>query len=93
MFRKKWVKILLSVIIVLAIIYLLGPHPDTPVYSQALPLVPANADSLENYIHNNEAQHKLKPDNEARIVWFDSSKIKTKCLTILVSIQFLNLIF
>ena len=31
-----------------------------------------------NYIKQNEAQHKLKPNNEARIVWFDSSKTKTE---------------
>jgi esterase/lipase len=78
MFRKKWFKVLVTIIIVIVIIYLLGPHPKTPVYSSALPNVPSNATALENYIYNNEAQHKLKPDNEARIIWFDSSKTKTE---------------
>lgn len=78
MFRKKWFKVLLSIIILLTVIYFLGPHPKTPVYSTALPTVPSNATALEHYIDSNEAQHKLKPNNEARIVWFDSSKIKTE---------------
>jgi len=33
---------------------------------------------LELYIKNNEAQHKIKPDNEARIIWEDSLKQKTE---------------
>ncbi|MEO8713319.1 MAG: alpha/beta hydrolase, partial [Parafilimonas sp.] len=67
-----------SIIILLTVIYFLGPHPKTPVYSSALPNVPSNAAALDNYIGSNEAQHKLKPNNEARIIWFDSSKTKTE---------------
>lgn len=68
----------LLIIIILVIIYLLGPSPETPVYSSVLPAVPSNIDSLENFIKDNEAQHKLKPNNEARIVWYnDSLKNKT----------------
>jgi len=34
---------------------------------------------LEQYITNNETKHKLKPDNEARILWYnDSTKEKTE---------------
>lgn len=76
--RKKRVKIFLIVLAALFIIYLFGPHPETPVYSTALPTVPSNATDLENYILQNEAQHKLKPNNEARIIWADSSKTKTE---------------
>ena len=78
MFRKKWTKILLLIIIIAWIIYLLGPHPSTPKYDQTLPDVPSNAATLESYIANNEAQHKLKPNNEARIIWADSAKTKTE---------------
>lgn len=78
MLRKKWLRVLLLVFAVIILIYLLGPHPKAPIYSHTLPQVPANADSLENYIRQNEAQHKLKPNNQARIVWFDSSKHKTE---------------
>ncbi len=78
MLRKKWVKVLLSILIIFFIIYLFGPHPATPVYSTTLPTVPSNATELENYIQQNEAQHKLKPNNEARIIWADSLKTKTE---------------
>src|SRR5580765_5617952 len=78
MIRKKWLRILLLIIVLLFIAYLLGPHPAAPAYSQALPPVPPGAAALETYISNSEAQHKLKPNNEARIIWFDSAKTKTE---------------
>ena len=78
MLKKKWFRILVAILLVLVVIYLLGPHPSTPVYTNTLPNVPADAASLEAYIKQNEAQHKLKPNNEARIVWNnDSLKNKT----------------
>jgi pimeloyl-ACP methyl ester carboxylesterase len=72
---KKW---LLAIIVILVIVYFLGPAPSTPKYSQEMPTVPAASNDLENYIKANESQHKLKPDNEARIIWQnDSTKQKT----------------
>lgn len=71
------VKDCITVFSLLIFVYFLGPRPEAPVYSQTLPLVPANSISLENYVSDMEAQHKLKPNNQARIVWFDSSKTKT----------------
>jgi len=71
----KWIFILL---LVFTVIYFLGPNPSTPVYTNSLPVVPAEASALEQYIAANEAQHKIKPQNEARIVWAnDSAKQKT----------------
>lgn len=66
----KWLGIFLLVLI---IVYFLGPRPGTPSYKTDLPAVPADAASLEQYIKANEALHKLKPDNEARIVWNNDS--------------------
>jgi esterase/lipase len=72
----KWFGIFLLVLI---IIYFLGPQPPTPKYNNELPSVPSAAIQLEEYIANNEAKHKLKPDNEARILWYnDSAKEKTE---------------
>src|SRR6478672_2862703 len=75
----RWLKILLYVIGVLIIVYLFGPRPDTPKYSTWLPLnLPATA-NLDKFVAANEAQHKLKPNNEARIIWAnDSIKEKTE---------------
>ncbi len=75
---KRLLKWIFIILVVLTIVYLLGPNPSTPVYTNALPAVPADAATLENYIKQNEAQHKVKPENEARIIWAnDSSKQKT----------------
>jgi esterase/lipase len=72
----KWLGILLLILI---IVYFLGPQPAAPRYSNQLPDVPPDASQLEKYIANSEAKHKLKPDNEARIVWHnDSTKEKTE---------------
>ena len=72
----KWLGIILALLI---IVYFLGPQPSTPKYSNQLPAVPVEALPLEKYIADNEAMHKLKPDNEARVLWFnDSTKEKTE---------------
>ena len=79
MLRKRWMKIIFFILAALMIIYWLGPRPSAPVYTSAMPAVPADAAGLENYIKQNEAQHKLKPNNEARVVWYnDSLKNKTE---------------
>lgn len=73
----RWLKILLYTLGVLIIVYILGPHPDAPQYATAMPVVPATGE-LEKFVAANEAVHKLRPDNEARIVWAnDSVKQKT----------------
>lgn len=72
----KWLAIFVAI---LAVVYLLGPNPSTPVYAADLPTVPADVTGLENYIATNEAKHKLRPNNEARIIWAnDSLKTKTE---------------
>ncbi|MDB5210896.1 MAG: alpha/beta hydrolase [Sediminibacterium sp.] len=69
----------LTVVIVLVIIYVLGPRPSTPVFKTDMPNVPAISNGLETFISQQESQHKIKPDNEARIVWAnDSLKQKTE---------------
>ncbi|HET6768043.1 MAG TPA: alpha/beta hydrolase [Chitinophagaceae bacterium] len=72
----RWLGIILVIVI---IVYFLGPQPSLPKYSNEVPNIPPGAAQLEKYIADNEARHKLKPDNEARILWFnDSLKEKTE---------------
>jgi pimeloyl-ACP methyl ester carboxylesterase len=71
----KWLGLTLLVLI---IVYFLGPKPAHPTYNAELPLVPTEAAALETFIYQNESKHKLKPDNEARIIWFDSLKQQTE---------------
>jgi len=69
----RFFKGLLVAALVIAIIYLLGPRPARPLFAHELPTVPAAPAQLENYVAQEEARHKLKPDNEARIVWANDS--------------------
>jgi len=76
MTTKRLIKISFPIILLLGI-YFLGPSPDKPTYSKAMPAVPDEADALEKFIADQEIKHKVKPNNEARIVWADSSRQKT----------------
>lgn len=72
----KWLGIFLLLLIV---VYFLGPQPAAPKFSKDLPDIPTEPAALEKYIKDHEAMHKLKPDNEARILWLnDSLKQKTE---------------
>lgn len=69
---KKAFKVLIAVILIGAIIYLSGPRPQHPIYNTDLPAVPEIA-RLDDYVRQLESKHKIKPGNEAEIVWADSS--------------------
>lgn len=74
--RKR--KIIVILIIILAVAFLLGPKPQKPNYNNRLPTLPDIQD-IEQYVRQHEASHKLRPDNEARIIWAgDSSKSATE---------------
>jgi pimeloyl-ACP methyl ester carboxylesterase len=63
--------------LLLAGIYFLGSQPETPAFSKDLPVVPSDSENLEKYVAARESLHKLKPHNEAQIIWNDSTKTKT----------------
>lgn len=73
----KFVKWLGIILLLLIIAYFLGPRPQLPKYDNHLPAIPADPSAIEQHIAHRESKHKLKPDNEARIVWFNDS-VKTK---------------
>jgi pimeloyl-ACP methyl ester carboxylesterase len=77
MTSKRLIKITFPFILLIGF-YFMGPAPDAPVYDSTFPTVPQSPDQLEDAVAQHERQHKLKPNNEARIVWADSSKQKTK---------------
>jgi esterase/lipase len=75
---KRFLKIIAVLVALLVIVYFLGPKPAAPIYNNNLIQVPSEPAALESYIEAKEAAHKVKPDNEARIVWAnDSTKAKT----------------
>jgi pimeloyl-ACP methyl ester carboxylesterase len=66
-------------VVLIGIFYFLGPSPDPPHWNRTLPAVPQQPMALERYVTDQEGLHKLKPGNEARIVWNDDSlKEKTE---------------
>ncbi len=77
MVSSRFIKISIPILLLFGI-YFLGPQPTKPVFNLVLPVVPAAPDALTEYIANQERQHHVKPDNEARIIWNDSSRQKTE---------------
>ena len=73
--KRYWIP--LALLALLAVTWLLGPAPPEPVFGTDLPEVPTTAAALESFIARGESQVELRTDNEARIVWADSSRRKT----------------
>lgn len=68
--RKTW---LLAIPAVLFVGYIAGPNPSTPVYRTDMPTVPPDAIELDAWVQKKESEHAIKPDNQARIVWYNDS--------------------
>jgi esterase/lipase len=69
----KFLKIIGVCLLALILVYLAGPKPSKPHYNNQLPALPSTATELEQYVLAQEATHKLKADNQARIIWQDDS--------------------
>lgn len=76
---SKFLKGLLLVVAMLLLIYFLGPKVEKPNLDTTFPEVSSNLVELEDWIGEKErAIFNIKPDNEARIIWFDSIPQKTE---------------
>jgi pimeloyl-ACP methyl ester carboxylesterase len=75
--NRRWIKISFPFLLV-AGIYFLGPAPHRPHFVETFPTAPAEPEALAAYVDGQEQLHKLKPDNQARIVWYDSARSKTE---------------
>jgi len=72
---KTFGKWLAGIILVLFIVYVAGPKPSKPDFTVHESNLPASLIDLENNIKRSENEVKgIKPDNQARIIWADSSK-------------------
>jgi esterase/lipase len=75
--KKRY--IFLGILVLLVITYFAGPAPRKPQIKSDLPSVSSDFQTLEQQISKEEHIHpSLKPDNEARIIWADSTKHKTR---------------
>lgn len=62
------------VLLVLGCVYVIGPSPSTPNFNDSLPPILDSGKELSAYVQENEAKQNVKPDNEARVIWNDSTK-------------------
>lgn len=75
----KAIHIILFVATLLTIFVIVGPKPKAGDYTGILPVIADTGMALQQFVATHEAQQKLKPDNEARIIWHnDSLKNKTE---------------
>ena len=70
-------KIVILSVLALFVIYFLGPKPANPVFNNELPTV-VSINGLDSSIATMESTHQLKPNNQAKIIWADSSKTQTE---------------
>ena len=74
---SKKIKVLISISVCIGL-YFIGPQPSKPKFDKSLPEIP-EIYQLESFIAKQESLHKLKPNNQARIVWMnDTIKSKTE---------------
>lgn len=66
---------LLALIVILVVVYMLGPTPDTPTLAPEFPKVNATLANLDQYVADKEKKvADLRPDNESRVIWADPAK-------------------
>jgi pimeloyl-ACP methyl ester carboxylesterase len=76
MTAKRLIKICFPFLLLIAV-YFLGPKPERPEYRKDMPVMPQQPAELDAYVVSGESGHSIKPNNEARIIWNDSTKQKT----------------
>lgn len=76
MASRRLIKITFPIILLLGL-YFVGPSADRAEFKTDMPAVPEAPDKLLKYVDAQDSKHKIKPDNEARIVWNDSTMTKT----------------
>jgi esterase/lipase len=74
---KKRYKVLIGLSALIVASYLLGPKPKKPLYNKE-PIKVPELKELDNYIKTFESKHRLKPGNEAEIIWADSTHQQTE---------------
>lgn len=75
---KKFLLILVSIVVVSNIVYFTGPEFPRPKLTDDLPALSVQTENFDQYVKSRDAGKKIKPDNESRIIWAnDSLKNKT----------------
>lgn len=69
----------LGVILLLVLLYIMGPVPAPPSFDRHWPAVPSEPGTLQAHLVKSEAQLALRPNNEAQIIWADSARKTNVC--------------
>ena len=81
---KTFLKWLAGIILTLVLVYFAGPKVAKPAFPAINIDLPASLSQLEEQINSSEKSVKgIKPDNEARIVWADTSRKERTKIAIL----------
>ena len=77
---RKFLLGFLVLLILLVIIYFLGPKPERPKIDRSIPTIEMTLENVEEKIRTREsAIEDLRPNNDAEVVWYnDSLKQKTE---------------
>jgi esterase/lipase len=73
----KFFKAILVFTLIVFIVYQLGPKPAPGQYTEGLYPIKDTGAALQRLVEANESRYKLKPDNEARIIW-DNDSLKNR---------------
>jgi pimeloyl-ACP methyl ester carboxylesterase len=76
----RTLKIILGIIVFLFVVFLLGPQMPAPVLNNQLPDVSGD---IEAYVSHIEAIEKVRPGNEAKIIW-DNDSLHSKTTYVLL---------
>lgn len=66
---SRWLLVAAGILV----LYWVGPNPADPVYTNDLPVLSDSPQQIEMYVAEQEKKHPIKPDNQARIVWYNDS--------------------
>ncbi|MCB0631978.1 MAG: alpha/beta hydrolase [Lewinella sp.] len=76
---KKFFRFTGLIVAILVVVFLLGPSPARPALRVEVPKVSPDLQLLETAITGEEKNNPaIKPDNESRIIWYDSIPQKTE---------------
>jgi len=75
---KKAIKYLGFLILILIIVYFIGPKVDPPNLSPKLPIISDNLSEINNLVLKQNQDENIREGNHSRIIWADSVPAKTE---------------
>ena len=69
----KVVRFLTIILLVVIVVYIMGPKPPQVELNKNLPSISASIENIDETVEKNDAGLQLKPDNESRIIWANDS--------------------